>query len=114
MRVLRAIFANAGRIALDVARIALRRVERRREEQQIAGRRPEPSCSLTDCIAARARAGSPAPDNTAQLCAMASIRHSSSDAVPSGEPSSKYARRYHAPSHAVRSTAAAYALARAR
>ncbi len=38
---------------------------------------------------------------TAHAWAMASIRHSSASRVPSGVPSSKYARRYHAPSHDV-------------
>ena len=52
------------------------------------------------------RSGRPAPEITLQLWAMASMRHSSAAAVPSGEPSSKYARRYHWPSHPWVSTAA--------
>ena len=49
---------------------------------------------------------SPAPEITLQLWAMASMRHSLAVAVPSGEPSSKKARRYHSPSQAVASMAA--------
>ena len=37
---------------------------------------------------------------TDQLCAIESMRHSVFCAEPSGVPSSKYARRYHSPSHA--------------
>jgi len=50
-------------------------------------------------------AGRPAPEITLQLWAIESILHSSLVRDPSGEPSSKYARRYHSPSHAEFSTA---------
>jgi len=40
-------------------------------------------------MATARRAGSPAPEITLQLWAMASMRHSSLAAEPSGEPSSK-------------------------
>ena len=55
---------------------------------------------------------SPTPAMTAHDCAIASMRHSSLSCEPSGVPSSKYARRYHAPSHAC-SSAARPSLARA-
>src|SRR5690349_7896363 len=51
-------------------------------------------------MAFRERNSSPAPESTDQLCAMESIWHSWFEEEPSGEPSSKYARRYHSPSHA--------------
>src|ERR1039457_521948 len=57
-------------------------------------------------IAFRERSASPAPDNTPQPCPTESIWHSVSPADPSGPPSSKYARRYQPPSHALRSIAA--------
>jgi hypothetical protein len=57
-------------------------------------------------MACRCRSGDPAPEITLQLCAIASMRHSSFAAEPSGVPSSKKARRYHSPSHACASTAA--------
>ena len=62
---------------------------------------------------ARARAPrleSAAPLITPQDCATESMRHSGSAAEPSGVPSSKYARRYHSPSHPSRSIAAFNAL----
>lgn len=52
-----------------------------------------------------ARAGSAAPDSTAQAWAMASMRHSPLSCEPSQVPSSKVARRYQAPSHATASMA---------
>ena len=66
---------------------------------------------LSDCIARLARSGFAAPEITLQLCAIESILHSSLVREPSGDPSSKYARRYHSPSHADRSTASAYSSA---
>ena len=61
------------------------------------------SYDSTDAIACCERAGSPRPEITDQLCAIESMRHSTFCADPSGVPSSKYARRYHAPSHAASS-----------
>ncbi len=52
-------------------------------------------------MALRERPTSPAPDSTDQLCAIESIWHSAFLLDPSGVPSSKYARRYHSPSHAL-------------
>src|SRR5688572_2282821 len=55
---------------------------------------------FTALMADRDRSVSPAPDNTDQLCEMASILHSILFFEPSGEPSSKKARKYHSPSQA--------------
>ena len=55
-------------------------------------------CRSSASIAARERSAPPAPESTDQLCAIESMRHSALPAEPSGEPSSKYARRYHSPS----------------
>src|SRR5450755_2697092 len=46
------------------------------------------------------RSADPAPDKTAQLCAMESILHSSLTEEPSAVPLSNQARLYHCPSHA--------------
>ena len=88
MRVLAAVLADARRVALDVAGVERRAVERRREEQD------EPvvaahEVSSTAAIARAARAGSPAPEITPQDCAIESMRHPSFAAEPSGVPSSK-------------------------
>ncbi len=61
--------------------------------------------SSTAAIARRLRSLSPAPEMTAQDCAIESIRHSSLAAEPSGVPSSKKARRYQSPSQPALSTA---------
>ena len=64
------------------------------------------SSRSTAAIACAARSGAAAPESTAQDCAIASMRHSSLAAEPSGSPSSKKARRYQSPSHASRSSEA--------
>ena len=58
------------------------------------------SCALTTSIAPLARRRSARIDNTAQDWVNESSLHSSFCTDPSGVPSSKYARRYHPPSHA--------------
>ena len=58
-------------------------------------------CSSVDSIAVARVRDRPSPAITAHDCAIASIRHSAFALDPSGVPSSKYARRYQAPSHAV-------------
>src|SRR3546814_17024939 len=62
---------------------------------------------LADAIAVSGRSGSPAPESMDQDCAIESMRHSCSSDVPQARPSSSNERRYHSPSHADRSTAAA-------
>ena len=76
MGVLAAVLAQARRIALDVAGILRRPIEGRREQQQQAACPAARGSRRRDCIAMRARWRSPAPESTAQLCAMASMRHS--------------------------------------
>src|SRR5665213_4541095 len=56
------------------------------------------SSPVDDCMACKARAGSAAPDSTAQDCASESIRISELARDPIGDPSSKKARTYHSPS----------------
>ena len=72
----------------------------------IAARRQwgQPGSARTQAILARA--GSAAPESTAQDWAMASIWHSGLFLAPSQVPSSKVARRYQAPSQACCSRAA--------
>ena len=88
MRVLPAILANARRIALDVTRIVIGAVERRREQQ----RDPVvvPDQMLADRIhrASRHGLGSAAPAITLHDCAIASILHSLLSLEPNGVPSS--------------------------
>src|ERR1700754_1524883 len=60
----------------------------------------------SDAMAVVLRSSLATPDNTDQLCAMASIRHSSFAADPSGVPSSNHARLYQSPSQACASSAA--------
>ena len=57
-------------------------------------------CLSSACMAFAHRPGLAAPDNTDQLCAIASIRQSCEVFDPRGVPSSKYPRRYHSPSQA--------------
>src|SRR5438132_3109757 len=57
------------------------------------------------------RAASVPPEITLHDCAIESMRHASLTADPSGVPSSKYARRYHPPSQASRSSDSFSALA---
>jgi hypothetical protein len=64
---------------------------------------PEPrriNWVLTASMARSARSFGAAPESTAHDWAMASILHSWLCRDPIGVPSSKYARRYHPPSHA--------------
>ena len=88
MGVLAAILADAGRIALDVAGIERRLVERRREQQRQPIAAMHRAARRARAIACAARAGSAAPEIAAQDCAMESMRHSSLAAEPSGVPSS--------------------------
>ena len=87
-----------GHVALDVAGIEVRFVERRIEQQDQTRASRRTSRRSTLSIARRVRCGVPAPERIDQLCEIASIWHSSFVAEPSGVPSSKYARRYHSPS----------------
>ena len=88
MSVLPAIFANARRIALDIARIE------RASSKGGVNNRASPSSRLiryssTAAMARAARTGSAAPEITLQDCAIESIRHSLFATEPSGVPSSK-------------------------
>ena len=64
VRVLAAVLADAGRIALDVARVERRAVEGRREEQRPVRRRGGRGARRPPPSRARARAGSAAPEIT--------------------------------------------------
>ena len=97
MSVLRAIFSHPRQVSLDIARI-MHAVGERGREQHDQSRVFSDEMLVKDFIAMRACSGSPAREITLQLCAIESILQSSLSAEPSGDPSSKYARRYHAPS----------------
>jgi hypothetical protein len=91
MAVLAAVFAQAGRVALDIARVKRRAVEGRREKQRQPGVRPHKVPRHRRHRLPRA-IGSAAPDSTAQDCAMLSMRHSSDVDEPRSVPSSKVPR----------------------
>ena len=93
------------RIGFHVARLLRRFLERRREQQR-QRRLASQQMRSSDSMARAARAGLAAPEITLQDCAMASMRHSSLPAEPSGVPSSKKPRRYQSPSQACCSSAA--------
>ena len=76
VRVLAAVLAHAGHVAADIARIERRFVERRSRAAGSVRRRAAPVARRPRPSPARARVGSPAPDSTAQLCAIESIWHS--------------------------------------
>ena len=105
MGVLSAVLPNAGRIALDVAGVSdvLSNGGANSSASLSCGRI---SSRSTAAIACSARADAAAPESTPQDWAMASIRHSSFAAEPSGVPSSKKPRRYQSPSQASRSSEA--------
>ena len=77
VRVLAAVLADAGQVALDVARIERGLVERRREQQRQARRRGGSSCAIDRGHRRCGATGVAAPDSTAQDCAIESIWHSS-------------------------------------
>ena len=106
VRVLAAVLANARHIPLDVAGLQCASCRTAGRTAESVCRQHAPDVSRTASIADCARAGSATPDITAHACGIASIWHSSFCADPSGVPSSKYARRYQAPSQAFASSAA--------
>ena len=90
VRVLAAVLAHAGHVAVDVAGIEVRacRTADRAAGSARASRRTRRSSTRVHRLRARAR-GSPAPESTDQLCEIESIWHSALRAEPSGVPSSK-------------------------
>src|SRR4029450_6116423 len=70
--------------------------------------------SSSDRSATPTRSESPAPEIAAQVCGSESMRASAFSLDPRGVPSSKYARRYHAPSQAWASIVCASSAARGR
>ena len=115
MRVLAAVLAHAGDVALDVAGVALGMRSNGGVSSAISPSSRRTSFSSTRVERGRGPVGvAQRREIVAHACAIASMRHSSASRVPSGVPSSKYARRYHAPSHACSSTAAASRCAHAR
>ena len=110
VRVLAAVLADARQVALDVAGVDRLGVERRGEQEDQPVLRGRPAVSSTASIARGRAPGRPAPESTAQDCAIESIWQAAFRAEPSGVPSSKYARRYQSPSQALASTAAAQLL----
>ena len=99
VRVLAAVLADTGHVALDVTGILRHAVEGRREQQhdlRVASHQVGPH--RLHRARGAARVGILA--KTAHDCVSESMRHSSFCADPSGVPSSKYARRYQLPSQA--------------
>ena len=87
--VLATVLADARDVALDVARLERRPVERRGAAGGSAARRGGPDVPRPRRRLRGPGPAWPAPEITAQVCARRSIWHSSFVAEPSGVPSSK-------------------------
>ena len=112
--VLAAVLAHARQVALDVAGIARRPVERRCRRGARAGRRAGPDARRRRPSRGAPASASAAPEITPTTARSNRCGTPRSTADPSGVPSSKNARRYHSPSQASSSTAASSAVACAR
>ena len=85
--ILSAVFPDARRVALDIARFFSVLAKGGVNNLMISSL-SSTSRFIADCIAVSERAGSPCPESTLQDWAMESIWHSSDSREPSGEPSS--------------------------